>query len=90
VRFRLEAFDPDGTILRYELDFGDDTASYEWSHDYRKPGDNPQLTHSHVYAEAGTYNVKLKVFDNSEENTETTVVLTITDPPKPMNSNGSQ
>ena len=82
MQFRLDASDRDGRIQQYELDFGDYTESYKWSRDYRKPGDKPQLTHTHTFAETGTYNVTLKVMDDSEEITATTVVVTITEPPK--------
>ena len=55
---------------------------YEWSRNPPKTGDKPQLTHSHVFTEAGTYNVTLSVTDNSEESTVTTVVVTIINPPR--------
>ena len=82
--FRIEAFDRDGTIQHYELDFGDDSNTYEWHFDPTKPGQKPLLTHSHVYKEEGTYKVKLRVVDDSNEATETALVVTITNPPKRM------
>lgn len=77
VHFRTEFSDRDGVIQHYELDFGDDT--YEWHFDPRKPGDKPRLTHSHVFKEQGTYNVRLRVVDDSNEAAETTIIVTITD-----------
>jgi len=44
--------DPDGTIVQWEWDFGDDTTSDE---------KNP----THLYTTAGTYIVTLKVYDDS-------------------------
>jgi len=82
MHFRTEAFDRDGTIRIYELDFGDKTSGYEWRFDARKPGDKPKLTHSHVYVREGTYTVRLKVVDDNDEPNDTTILLTITDPPK--------
>ena len=82
VQFRIAAFDRDGKIEHYELDFGDDTSTYEWHFDRQKPGDKPRLTHSHVYDSAGTYEVKLRVVDDSNESSEIKMTVTITDPPK--------
>lgn len=84
VHFRTVARDRDGKIHDYELDFGAETARYEWSF-YREQGvERPplQLTHSHVYKSVGTYEVKLRVIDDNDESSETTLLLTITDPPK--------
>ena len=83
VQFRTEAFDRDGTIRHYELEFGDDTGDYKWSF-YREQGvERPplQLTHSHVYESAGTYTVTLSVADDNDEVTKTTFLLTVIDPP---------
>jgi hypothetical protein len=82
VHFRSAISDRDGTIQHYELDFGDDTKPYEWHFDPQKAGHKPRLTHSHVFEKTGIYNVRLKVVDDSNEATETTVVVTITDPRK--------
>jgi hypothetical protein len=84
VHFRADAFDRDGRIDNYELDFGDETARYEWSYYHDEGVKRPplQLTHTHVYKSAGTYEVKLRVIDDNDESSETTLVLTIIDPPK--------
>lgn len=80
--FRTDASDPDGAIHYYELDFGDDTPTYVWRFDRQKALEKPQLTHTHVYTTAGTYNVTLSVVDNSGEVTDTALIVTITDPQK--------
>ncbi len=80
VHFDTKVFDIDGSIRNYELDFGDDSDEYEWSFDYKKAGDKPLLTHSHVYEKEGTYKVTLRVVDDSNESSETTFMVTITDP----------
>jgi hypothetical protein len=82
VYFRTEAFDRDGTIKYYELDFGDDTATYEWRSDREIAGATPRLAHVHVYESEGVYEVKLRVVDDSNEVAETKILVTITDPPK--------
>jgi hypothetical protein len=80
IDFRIIASDRDGKIEHYELEFGDTT--YEWHFKHEKAGDKPLLTHSHVYKEKGTYEVKLKVVDDSNEAAEAKMIVTITDPPK--------
>jgi PKD domain-containing protein len=82
VSFRIAASDRDGTIQHYELDFGDDSGPYEWHFDRQKPGVKPLLTHSHIYESEGTYEVTLRVVDDSNERAETKILVTITDPPK--------
>ena len=82
VQFRIAASDRDGKIEHYELDFGDDTGPYEWHFDRQKPGVKPQLIHTHVYDSEGTYEVKLRVVDDSSEAAETKILVTIIDPPK--------
>lgn len=82
IDFRIAAFDRDGKIEHYELDFGDDTGPYEWHFDRAKPSDKPRLTHNHVYESEGTYEVKLRVVDDSNEAAETKILVTITGPPK--------
>jgi DNA-binding beta-propeller fold protein YncE len=57
------AADPDGTIVRYDWDFGDGTV-------VRDGGPSPQ----HVYTEPGTYTVTLVVTDN--EGASTTTIFT--------------
>jgi PKD domain-containing protein/carboxypeptidase family protein len=79
VHFRTEFSDRDGTIQHYELDFGDDSNAYEWHFDPGKPADKPRLTHGHIFKEPGAYNVRLRVVDDSNEATEATLVVTITD-----------
>lgn len=82
VHFDTRAFDIDGSIRKYELDFGDDTDEYEWTFDAKKAGDKPRVTHSHVYKKEGTYRVTLRVVDDSNESSETTFIINITDPPE--------
>jgi len=82
VQFDTRVFDIDGSIRKYELDFGDDTDEYEWTFDAKKAGDKPRLTHSHVYEKEGTYKVTLRVVDDSNESSETTFMVTIIDPPE--------
>jgi DNA-binding beta-propeller fold protein YncE len=57
------AADPDGTIVRYDWDFGDGTRLQDG-------GPSPQ----HVYTEPGTYTVTLVVTDN--EGASTTTIFT--------------
>lgn len=54
------ASDPDGSITRYDWDFGDGTTL---------PNGGPQV--GHVYAQPGTYEVKLVVTDNEGASTLT-------------------
>ena len=48
------SFDPDGTILRYDWDFGDDTSAID-------AGPSP----SHSYGASGNFSVTLTVFDDA-------------------------
>ena len=77
-----EVFDIDGKIHEYELDFGDNSNTYKWEFDHQKPG-KPKLTHRHVYEKEGTYTVKLRLVDDSNEANETTMVVNVVDPPEP-------
>ncbi len=45
------SIDPDGTIVKYEWDFGDGTKAY-W------------VAGKHIYTSIGTFNLKLTVTDN--------------------------
>lgn len=83
VNFVTEVFDTDGKIHEYELDFGDNSNTYEWEFDHQKPGNKPKLTHRHVYEKEGTYTVKLRLVDDSNEANETTMVVNVVDPPEP-------
>ncbi len=82
MHFRTEAFDRDGTIRLYELDFGDKSDEYDWEFDSQKPNDKPRLIHSHTYEQQGTYKVRLKVADDCDEPNDATILVTITAPPK--------
>ncbi|HEY0726460.1 MAG TPA: PKD domain-containing protein, partial [Pyrinomonadaceae bacterium] len=81
VNFVTEVFDLDGKIHEYELDFGDNSNTYEWEFDHQKPGNKPKLTHRHVYEKEGTYAVKLRLVDDSNEANETTMVVNVVAPP---------
>ncbi|MCE9519534.1 MAG: PKD domain-containing protein [Verrucomicrobia bacterium] len=59
--------DPDGSIVKYDWDFGDGTTS-------TLP--NP----AHVYTAAGTYTASLVVYDNTGLSASTSVTLTVTPP----------
>lgn len=59
--------DPDGTITRYDWDFGDGTTS---------TSANPV----HAYTAAGTYTASLVVYDNSGLSGSTRVTVTVTPP----------
>ncbi|NUN06897.1 MAG: PKD domain-containing protein, partial [Bdellovibrio sp.] len=54
------AYDPDGTIDRFEFDFGDGTSQVIPYADF-----DSAKTVSHVYAANGTYNASVKIVDNS-------------------------
>lgn len=60
--------DPDGTVASYSWDFGDNTAVGTGS------------TPTHVYASAGTYQVKLTVTDNGGATASATKPVTVTAP----------
>ena len=60
--------DPDGAILGYAWDFGDDAT------------DNKAVT-SHTYAAAGTYTVTLTIVDNDDAEASITYSATVTAPP---------
>jgi len=61
--------DPDGTIVTYVWDFGDETSSKE---------EVPTITHS--YTVAGKYTVKLKVVDDHGISRSNTTTLTVKAP----------
>lgn len=85
-----EVFDVEGKIHDYELDFGDNSNIYEWEFDHQKAGDRPKLTHRHVYEKEGTYTVKLRLVDDSNEANETTMVVNVVDPPVRAESTANQ
>ena len=61
--------DPDGTIVKYEWDFGD--------------GNVTNTTHeilNHSYSEAGSYEVTLTVTDDKEATNSTTKIITVYSP----------
>jgi PKD repeat protein len=61
------SFDPDGTIVKYVWDFGDETTSEEV-----KP--------THSYVSASDYTVKLKVVDDHGISSSNTTTLTVIAP----------
>jgi parallel beta-helix repeat protein len=63
------SYDPDGTIVSYEWDFGDGNSSTEM---------NP----THTYAQDGTYTVTLNVTDNDGASDTNTTTATIAEVPK--------
>lgn len=66
--FIIEAKDPDGVVVKYELDFeGDgiyDTATSD-------------STASYLYKKPGTYNTKIRITDNDGATMETNITLKI-------------
>jgi LysM repeat protein len=69
--------DPDGTIARYEWDFGD--------------GSTPETGSSvnHGYGSTGSFVVTLTVTDNCGDSSQATADVTIVGPTPPANGNGS-
>jgi PKD repeat protein len=63
------AYDPDGTIVSYDWDWGDSTTY------------GSGLTPSHVYAENGVYSATLKVTDSQGIITSSTFTVTVYDAP---------
>jgi PKD repeat protein len=61
--------DPDGTVVRYDWNFGDGTTLVDG-------GPTP----THAYAAAGTYNVTLTVVDNDGLNDSASTSASVTDP----------
>jgi len=59
------SYDPDGTVIYYEWDFGDGTGA-------------TGITTSHTYASAGTYVVALKVTDNEIAHSSVSHSVTVT------------
>ncbi len=72
VHFTDLSYDPDGSIINWTWNFGDGNYSYE---------QNP----SHVYENAGHYDVTLTVTDNSGGTNSTTKTITVSE----KNENGS-
>jgi hypothetical protein len=70
VGFTATANDPDGTIARYEWDFGGD-GNYEYN-----SGTAP--TAVHVYNASGTHNATVKVTDNDGASSTSMVPITVT------------
>lgn len=60
------SFDIDGSIVKYEWDFGDGSKSYEA---------NPR----HIYKEPGKYTIKLKVTDDKGESSIAVTTVTVKD-----------
>ena len=63
--FNSTSHDPDGTIINYTWDFGDDNISYE---------ENPR----HMYTKPGSYTVTLTVTDNDQLSSTIQKTITIT------------
>jgi PKD repeat protein len=68
VTFTSTSTDPDGTIVSYLWNFDDTTTG-------------PGASNTHIYANAGTYNVNLTITDNDGATANVTVPVTVTDPP---------
>jgi len=72
--------DPDGSIIKYEWDFGDTTTATE-------------ATPTHLYKKVGNYTVTLKVTDNNGSSTQNSTYALITKtlnyPPNKPQINGS-
>lgn len=88
LQFHTNVSDRDRAIYEYTFDFGDGTAPYKLEY-----GNNPtikrlSLTHTHTYAKAGTYHVTVRAVDHDYEGSETTMTVTVTDPPKPPFAEG--
>ena len=67
VTFNSTSTDPDGTIVSYLWNFDDTTSG-------------PDESNTHIYSNAGTYNVNLTVTDNDGATANVTVPVTVTDP----------
>ncbi|MBN1808894.1 MAG: PKD domain-containing protein [Planctomycetes bacterium] len=72
VTFTAVAADPDGTVGRYEWDFGDGTTLVT-----SLPGA------SHAYAAAGVYTVEVWAVDNDGGSAGASVAVTVTSSPEP-------
>jgi PKD repeat protein len=66
------SFDPDGSIVSYKWDFGDDNVSIVTS-----------ATINHTYISNNAYNVALTVFDNDGFNSSTVNIIMIGEIPSP-------
>jgi len=67
------SYDPDGTIVGFELDFGDGTEPAK--------GTNITKPITHTYSAVGTFNAFLTVTDNRGARGTDSVVITVTAPP---------
>ncbi|RJS70404.1 PKD domain-containing protein, partial [Methanophagales archaeon] len=63
------SYDPDGTIVKYEWDFGDGNIT-----------STTEETINHSYSEAGSYEVTLTVTDNDGATNSTTKIMTVSPP----------
>ena len=61
-----ESSDPDGSIVQYDWDFGDDTTAQG-------------VTASHTYTTAGDFTITLTVTDNGDKTNSTTTVISAID-----------
>jgi|Deesub1362A_J573_1020465.scaffolds.fasta_scaffold00437_2 PKD repeat protein len=62
-----ESYDPDGTILSYEWNFGDGTPEVV----------TPEVTVTHAYSAVGNYTVTLNVTDNEGLTNSSSLVVTV-------------
>jgi PKD repeat protein/predicted phosphodiesterase len=71
IAFTDESFDPDGSIVTWEWDFGDGTTSNEH---------NP----THAYSESGLFTVTLTVWDEDSSSNITSRVISVVEIQKPV------
>jgi LysM repeat protein/outer membrane biosynthesis protein TonB len=71
--------DPDGTIVKYEWDFGD-SSNIEL---------NDRPTTTHAYKKEGGFTVTLRVMDNCGDTTASEAQITITGPTPPASDGGN-
>ena len=69
--------DPDGTIAKYEWDFGDASGAYAQG----------PAAQTHNYGRAGTFTARVRVTDVDGDSAVKTVAITVTDPPAPPPGN---
>lgn len=72
----LEVYDPDGSVVSWDMDFGDGTP-------HSPAAGVPPPTFSHVYATAGTYTPVLQVTDNGGLIGSSSVTVVVQSPPPP-------